>query len=334
MTGRALQTKRLKLRPLHRRDVDDIARLIADWDVIRWLTTPPWPYSRADAAWFVGDPASDDSLAIEFEGCFAGIVSGSDELGYWLGKPFWGQGLMTEAAEAVLADHFAHSDEPVTSGYLPGNAASSRVLTKLGFRESHVKPAFSRPLGREVVLQGVTLTLDHWRADRPLRIETERLVIRPFARGDLDRFLAIAGQAKIADMMTSIPHPLSRDAARDWIGIRQFRGDIPFCAAIAERDGPMIGVVGIGGNPVSTMYFIDPAHWGKGYATEAMRSFLEHVVERFGLEAVTAGANAANPASLRVLEKLNFVESHRQNLQSSHRLEPDPVIMYRLSRTR
>ena len=334
MIGRALRTKRLRLRPLALRDVADITRLIGDWDVIKWLTMPPWPYTRADAEWFVGDRASHDSFAIEYDGAFAGVVGGSDELGYWLGKPYWGRGLMTEAAEAVVADHFAHNHSPITSAYLPGNTASCNILTKLGFCNSHLKSAFSRPLDRDVALQGMTLTLDHWQAARPLRVETDRLVIRPFAKGDLDRFLAIAGLAQVARMMTSIPHPLEPETARNWIGSRQFRGQVPFCAAIAEKGGPLVGVVGIGGEPVSTMYFIDPDCWGRGYATEAMQGFLAHVLDRFGLDAIIAGANADNPASHRVLIKLGFSETHREDQQSATRLEPDLVIMYRLSRTR
>lgn len=48
-TGRQLLTGRLKLRPLENRDAGAIARLIDDWDVIRWLTMPPYPYKRAAA---------------------------------------------------------------------------------------------------------------------------------------------------------------------------------------------------------------------------------------------------------------------------------------------
>ncbi len=326
-TGRQLLTRRLKLRPLENRDAGAITRLIGDWDVIRWLTMPPYPYKRADAEWFIGDQCSRGALALDFGEVFVGVVHLGSGLGYWLGKPYWGQGLMTEAAEAVIADHFAHDDTAITSAYIPGNDASCSVLAKLGFLKSNVNAGYSRPLGHDVALQGMTLTLDQWRVRNPLLIKTDRLLIRPFARGDLDRFLAIAGQERVSDMMASIPHPLDRLSASNWLGTRQFRGRTPFCAAIAEHDGPLVGVVGIGGDPVSTMYFIDPEHWDKGYATEAMRGFLVHVFDRFGLDAIAAGATADNPASKAVLKKLGFDVT-------STRLEPDPVIMYRLSRTR
>lgn len=82
------------------------------------------------------------------------------------------------------------------------------------------------------------------------------------------------------------------------------------------------------------MYFVDPDHWGKGHATEAMRCILAHVVERFELDPISAGANADTPASGRVLQKLGFAETRPQDQRSGTRLEPDTVIMYRLSRTR
>ena len=56
------------------------------------------------------------------------------ELGYWIGKPFWGQGLIPEAARALL--QYAFEDlgmRAVWCGYYEGNAKSKRVQEKLGF---------------------------------------------------------------------------------------------------------------------------------------------------------------------------------------------------------
>ncbi len=57
------------------------------------------------------------------------------ELGYWLGRPFWGQGIMTEAAGAVLRRAFQDMGlARVWAGYYDGNERSRRVLEKCGFR--------------------------------------------------------------------------------------------------------------------------------------------------------------------------------------------------------
>jgi RimJ/RimL family protein N-acetyltransferase len=56
------------------------------------------------------------------------------ELGYWLGEPFWGQGLMGEACHAVVAYSFAHhSPQRIQARVIAGNMASVRVLEKIGF---------------------------------------------------------------------------------------------------------------------------------------------------------------------------------------------------------
>jgi RimJ/RimL family protein N-acetyltransferase len=56
------------------------------------------------------------------------------EIGYWIGKPYWGQGYVTEAAAGLLA--WAQHEMGVTrfvSGHIFDNPASGKVLTKLGF---------------------------------------------------------------------------------------------------------------------------------------------------------------------------------------------------------
>lgn len=60
------------------------------------------------------------------------------EIGYWIGKPFWGQGLMPEAVEAVI--DYALNTLEVTDlwcAYYEGNVKSQRVQEKCGFRYHH-----------------------------------------------------------------------------------------------------------------------------------------------------------------------------------------------------
>ena len=57
------------------------------------------------------------------------------ELGYWLGRPFWDQGIMSEAAKAILRHAFEILElARVWAGYYDGNERSRRVLEKCGFR--------------------------------------------------------------------------------------------------------------------------------------------------------------------------------------------------------
>jgi RimJ/RimL family protein N-acetyltransferase len=57
------------------------------------------------------------------------------EVGYSLGRAHWGRGIATEALRLMLAED---PTRPLEAGVSPGNAASRRVLEKLGFRELHV----------------------------------------------------------------------------------------------------------------------------------------------------------------------------------------------------
>lgn len=72
------------------------------------------------------------------------------ELGYWLGKPFWGRGYMPEAARELLRRGF--EDLGMTTiwcGYYEGNQKSKRVQEKLGFEYHHTCDAVPVPLLNE-----------------------------------------------------------------------------------------------------------------------------------------------------------------------------------------
>ena len=72
------------------------------------------------------------------------------ELGYWLGKPFWGQGLMPEAAKEILRHAFEDLNMcTVWCGYYEGNEKSRRVQEKCGFRFVHKTEGLEVPLMHE-----------------------------------------------------------------------------------------------------------------------------------------------------------------------------------------
>ena len=62
------------------------------------------------------------------------------ELGYWIGKPYWGRGLIPEAARALIDHAFADLGcDQLWCAYFEGNAKSARVQEKLGFIPHHVE---------------------------------------------------------------------------------------------------------------------------------------------------------------------------------------------------
>lgn len=143
-----LDTARLRLRPVAPDDREAIATHLSDRDVSRWLVRVPHPYSLDDAGAFIAQSqltaraGSAFTLALTtLDGAdrLIGVVAlhsmdMTPEFGYWLGRPFWGQGLMGEAVEATLAWAFDHlAIDEVRAGAFVGNHASLAIQHRQGF---------------------------------------------------------------------------------------------------------------------------------------------------------------------------------------------------------
>jgi RimJ/RimL family protein N-acetyltransferase len=151
---RPLRTKRLKLRAVCADDIPSFVPLLNDFDVVKNLSPVPYPYTEADGRAFVTHTEQRRAAGLvtnyavlladnTFVGfCTANIEDeeskvgdGTRELGYWYGKPYWGQGYATEAAEAVVAHAFKDmGTKALISGFFVDNPRSGRVLAKLGFQ--------------------------------------------------------------------------------------------------------------------------------------------------------------------------------------------------------
>ena len=113
----------------------------------------PYPYTEADfQAWLEivekatmqqGQPvnwAIRDEKGLFIGGCgFAGLEVGKShraEIGYWLAKPYWGQGIMTAVVRRLCEFAFAELGlVKIVAHVFGGNAASARVLEKCGFQQ-------------------------------------------------------------------------------------------------------------------------------------------------------------------------------------------------------
>jgi RimJ/RimL family protein N-acetyltransferase len=173
-----LRTKRLALRPICADDISAFVPLLDDFDVVKNLTHVPHPYTVADGRAFIArtEQKRREGLSLNyavllggetFVGfCTANIEDengerhpGSRELGYWYGKPFWGRGYATEAAQAVVEYAFDQlGTAALTSGVYVDNPASLRVLKKLGFRETGMAERNCVSRGSIVIAHEVLLT--------------------------------------------------------------------------------------------------------------------------------------------------------------------------------
>ena len=139
------RTERLLLRPGWAEDAPALATAIADEMIVRNLATAPWPYSLRDAEAFLAqprDPVLPSFLIFERTDGEPRLVgscglgrrpSGAVELGYWIARPFWGRGIATEAATALIEIARTMGLTRLEGSHFLDNPASGRVLEKLGF---------------------------------------------------------------------------------------------------------------------------------------------------------------------------------------------------------
>jgi len=147
-----LETKRLLLRPWQESDAqslyeyakDPAVGLPAGWpphtsvensrEIIRNVLSSPETYAVC-----LKDGKAIGSVGLKLKG-YTDMTDRDDEceLGYWIGKPFWGQGLIPEACSELLRYAFEERNmRAVWCGYYEGNEKSRRVQEKLGFVYHH-----------------------------------------------------------------------------------------------------------------------------------------------------------------------------------------------------
>jgi RimJ/RimL family protein N-acetyltransferase len=143
-----------------------------------------------------------------------------------------------------------------------------------------------------------------------LRIETERLTLRPLERGDCTRVAQFLADTDVARMTSSVPAPYPPVAAEGWLMLMRARAPLgeEFVFAIdleGESEG-LIGCIGVHKRGARTIvgYWIGKPFWGRGFASEALIAFVE---EAQALGELEADHFVDNPASGRVLEKAGFI---------------------------
>lgn len=151
-----LKGARVTLRRPQKTDAQDVFRGMNDFDVVKNLSRAPWPYTLHDAVnWLEsietgGPQRSAYPFAIVTGGQQIGTVGITNhgdtvELGYWICRDSWGRGFATEAARLAVGFAFTHLKlEEIEAGHFVDNAASGRVLQKLGFAYTQTVARFSK----------------------------------------------------------------------------------------------------------------------------------------------------------------------------------------------
>jgi RimJ/RimL family protein N-acetyltransferase len=138
-------------------------------------------------------------------------------------------------------------------------------------------------------------------------LETKRLTLRAPRFEDAKMLVALANDRRIAENCARIPYPFKLADAESFIGgANHGAGEAAFLIALRNRT--VIGVCSVAAveEQAELGYWLGAAHWGKGYATEALHAAIDYAFADLGHEALQARARVTNPASRRVLEKCGF----------------------------
>lgn len=159
-----IETPRLILRPWQDADAESLFKYACDPDIGPIAGWPPHtsaddslniirtvfaaPETYAVVLKSSGEPVGSCGIMFADSPHSTDMQSREAEIGYWIGKPYWGQGLIPEAVNTLLSRCFNDLNlDAVWCGYYDGNTKSKRVIEKCGFKFHHTNRDIISPLG-------------------------------------------------------------------------------------------------------------------------------------------------------------------------------------------
>ena len=148
--------------------------------------------------------------------------------------------------------------------------------------------------------------------ERP-KIETERLLLRPFELSDGPLVKELAGDKAIADTTLNIPYPYKDGMAEEWISIHQPKfeaGELVICEIVLKSTQELIGAISLTINKrfnrAELGYWVAKKYWNQGYCTEAAKAMLEYGFHKLYLHKIIATHITRNPASGKIMRKIGM----------------------------
>ncbi|HEX6196040.1 MAG TPA: GNAT family N-acetyltransferase [Jiangellaceae bacterium] len=293
-----------------RDNVDIITELCQDEDVQRW-TTVPSPYTRDDGEKFLSDVVEpgwesgrDLTWAVrdQEDRSILGMIGmhqrdpGSAEVGFWMGAPSRGRGLMTTAVRLVCEyalDPDGGGMERIVWRAVPGNWGSRRLAWRLGF-------TFDGTIRRDLLQRGVRR--DCWigtlLAGEPMEPKSRWLdvptlpgptvTLRRFTETDADAVVEACTDPVTRHWLgAELPDPYTHESALNFIQRCEHQhaiGSGLFWTGERPDGGPALGsfsLMPIKDGQAEVGYWVHPDARGSGVATEAVRLMKQHA---FGAE--------------------------------------------------
>lgn len=175
-----LETLRLILRPWLETDAEALYKYakdpaigpIAGWpphtsvenslEIIRTVFAAPETYAVVLKE--AGEPVGSAGIMFGNGMHSAAIKNDEAEIGYWIGVPYWGQGLIPEAVQCLLHRCFTDLNlSAVWCGYYDGNWQSYRVMEKCGLTYHHTETGNTSPLGDIRTEHFMRITAEEWK---------------------------------------------------------------------------------------------------------------------------------------------------------------------------
>lgn len=177
-----------------------------------------------------------------------------------------------------------------------------------------------------------------------MRLETERLILRPFVADDLEDFARMNRDPQVMRHFTA---PYSRAQTRRMMERceqKQRDDGYAFSAVIRKQDERFIGMAGLSRtleiNPLGPKTEIgwrfNRVAWNHGYASEAARAWLDYGFGGLGLEEIISYAPRPNLPSQRVMQRIGMQREEEMDFDHPTILEGNPLrrmVVYRMTRS-
>lgn len=241
------------------------------------------------------------------------------EIGYVLSKDYWGRGLMPEAVKAVIDYCFNQLRfHWLSCGHFDSNSQSRRVIEKCGFNYLrdiiHTTYMGTKEPAKLYILHNprfMTAPFDV----TGLRIETERLILRPWEEKDLLDFFAYTGDEAVAPGMGWVPTESSEEARKRF---QEYLSKNESLALELKETGEVIGDISLQARPWERYplertlrgrefgFGIISKYWGRGLMPEAVKAMIAYCFGNLNYDFVSCGHFFGNEQSKRVIEKCGF----------------------------
>ena len=235
------------------------------------------------------------------------------ELGYWLGKPFWGKGYMPEAVRALLRHGFETLGmTTIWCGYYDGNNKSKRVQEKVGFVYHHTCNEVPVPLMNELRIGHTNyMTRKQWEM---LQVQdtSKNIVVKRASAVDANailEYLNIVGGETDNLTFGAEGLPFTAEAEADYITRIEHSSDE--IMLVAKMDEKIVGNASISRLPRRMKHRGDLAvsvlkeYWNKGIGSQLLKRLLDWA-ENNDFEIIELQVRSDNLGAIHLYEKYGF----------------------------